>query len=139
MKLTKSIRTELTFVAAGLLVCDAALCAIFAVLHCFDYTVALGALWGSAFAWLSIFLLALRVQKVADCTDDTARAVAQKRLRSSYFARMMLMVFAVVIGIVVPFFHYIAVLVPFLVPQPVLMLRRAIVTRREKQQKEAEN
>ena len=66
MKLEPSIRTELRFVAGGLLIGDALICAVFALLNKFDYTVPLGALWGSVFAWLSIFLLALRVQKVAD-------------------------------------------------------------------------
>ena len=126
MKLEPSIRTELRFVA-GLLIGDALICAVFALLNKFDYTVPLGALWGSVFAWLSIFLLALRVQKVAD-SEGEEKALAQKRLRSSYFARMLLMVAAVV----APCFHYVAALVPFLVPQPVLMLRRSIVTARAK-------
>ena len=104
---------------------------MFALLNKFDYTVPLGALWGSVFAWLSIFLLALRVQKVAD-SEGEEKALAQKRLRSSYFARMLLMVAAVVVGVVAPCFHYVAALVPFLVPQPVLMLRRSIVTTRAK-------
>ncbi|MBQ1264736.1 MAG: ATP synthase subunit I [Oscillospiraceae bacterium] len=138
MKLTKSIRTELTFLALGLLACACAICAVFALLHRFDYTVALGALWGSIFAWLRIFLLAVQVQKLADCTDDSARAIAQNRLRASYFVRMIVMVFAIVVGIIVPFLHYIAVLLPFLLAQPVLMLRRAIVSRQEKRQKEAD-
>lgn len=138
MKLTKSIRTELVFLAVGLLICACAICAVFALMHRFDYTVALGVLWGSIFAWLRIFVLAVQVQKFADSTDDTSRTVAQNRLRASYFVRMMVMVFAVVVGIVVPYLHYIAVLLPFLVAQPVLMMRRAIVSRQEKRQKEAE-
>ena len=99
MKLNNAIRRELVFVAAGLAVGDALICAVFALLNKFDYTVPLGALWGSVFAWLSIFLLALRVQKVAD-SEGEEKALAQKRLRSSYFARMLLMVAAVVVGVV---------------------------------------
>ena len=85
MKLEPSIRTELRFVAGGLLIGDALICAVFALLNKFDYTVPLGALWGSVFAWLSIFLLALRVQKVAD-SEGEEKALAQKRLRSSYWS-----------------------------------------------------
>lgn len=131
MKLNNAIRRELVFVAAGLAVGDALICAVFALLHKFDYTVPLGAVWGSAFAFLNVYLLALRVQKVAD-SEDADKKIAQNRLRSSYFGRMMLMVFAIVVGIIVPWFHYISVLIPFLIPQPVMMLRRAIVTAREK-------
>ena len=131
MKLNNAIRRELVFVAAGLAVGDALICAVFALLHKFDYTVPLGAVWGSAFAFLNVYLLALRVQKVAD-SEDADKKIAQNRLRSSYFGRMMLMVFAIVVGVIVPWFHYISALIPFLIPQPVMLLRRAIVTAREK-------
>ena len=131
MKLNNAIRRELVFVAAELAVGDALICAVFALLHKFDYTVPLGAVWGSAFAFLNVYLLALRVQKVAD-SEDADKKIAQNRLRSSYFGRMMLMVFAIVVGVIVPWFHYISALIPFLIPQPVMMLRRAIVTAREK-------
>lgn len=131
MKLNNAIRRELVFVAAGLAVGDALICAVFALLHKFDYTVPLGAVWGSAFAFLNVYLLALRVQKVAD-SEDADKKIAQNRLRSSYFGRMMLMVFAIVVGVIIPWFHYISALIPFLIPQPVMMLRRAIVTAREK-------
>ena len=131
MKLNNAIRRELVFVAAGLAVGDALICAVFALLHKFDYTVPLGAVWGSAFAFLNVYLLALRVQKVAD-SEYADKKIAQNRLRSSYFGRMMLMVFAIIVGVIVPWFHYISALIPFLIPQPVMMLRRAIVTDREK-------
>ena len=101
MKLNNAIRRELVFVAAGLAVGDALICAVFALLHKFDYTVPLGAVWGSAFAFLNVYLLALRVQKVAD-SEDADKKIAQNRLRSSYFGRMMLMVFAIVVGVIVP-------------------------------------
>ena len=48
-----------------------------------------------------------------------------------------ILVAAVVAGVALPFLNYIAALVPFLVPQPVMMLRKAIVSRRA--QKEADN
>ena len=83
MKLNNAIRRELAFVAAGLAVGDALICAVFALLHKFDYTVPLGAVWGSAFAFLNVYLLALRVQKVAD-SEDADKKIAQNRLRSSY-------------------------------------------------------
>lgn len=130
MKLDKSIRTELTFVAVGLAVGAVLTCVVFALLHAFDYTVALGALWGSVFAWLSIFMLAIYVQKVADSSEEE-KPLAQKRLRSSYSLRMLLMVAAIVAGIILPFLNYIAALIPFLIPQPVLMFRRRVVRKKD--------
>ena len=84
MKLNNAIRRELVFVAAGLAVGDALICAVFALLHKFDYTVPLGAVWGSAFAFLNVYLLALRVQKVAD-SEDADKKIAQNRLRCILF------------------------------------------------------
>ena len=131
MKLDKSIRREILYVAIGLAVGDGLICAAFALLNSFDYTVPLGALWGSAFALLNVWLLARRVQKVADWSEEEKK-LARKQLNSSYFTRLMLMALAIVVGVIAPCFHYISTLLPFLIPQPVMMLRRAIVTSREK-------
>lgn len=129
MKLDKSIRTELAFVVGGLVVGDVLICVVFALLHAFDYTVALGALWGSLFAWLSIFLLAVYVQKAADASEEE-KPIAQNRLRATYSLRMFLMAAAIVASVVIPFLNYIAALIPFLIPQPVLMLRRRVVRKK---------
>ena len=141
MKLNQSIVKELRYVAASLGVFAGVICAVFAALHRLDYTVILGALWGSVFAFLNVWLLARRVQQVSDSTGEEQK-LAQNKLRTSYMGRMMLMAFAIVVGIIAPFFHYIAVLLPFLVPQPVMMLRRAITGKREareQQTKEEDN
>ncbi len=141
MKLNKSIAKELRYVAVSLGICVALICAVFAALQRLDYTVVLGALWGSGFAFLNVWLLARRVQQVSDSTGEEQK-LAQNKLRTSYMGRMMLMAFAIVVGIIAPFFHYIAVLLPFLVPQPVMMLRRTITGKREareQQTKEEDN
>ncbi len=138
MKLDKAVRAELWYVAAGLLVCDAALCAVFALIGKFDYTVPLGALWGSVFAFLRMYLLARRVQKLSDMDPERAQQSAKGQLAASYYGRIMLMVLAIVVGVIAPCFHYIAVLIPFLVPQPVLLLRRAVI-RRKTQKTEGES
>ena len=133
MKLNQAIIKELRYVAAALGVCTALICAVFAVLHKFSYTVVLGAVWGSVFAFLNVWLLARRVQRVSDCPEEEKK-IAQNQLRTSYFSRMMLTAFAIVVGIIAPCFHYIAVLLPFLVPQFVMMLRRAVTRKRSESQ-----
>ena len=132
MKLEKSMRAELGYIAVGLAICDALVCGVFAVLGKFDYTVVLGALWGSVFAFLGMYLLARRVQKLSDMKNEQAQQTARGQLTASYYGRIMLMVFAVVVGVIAPCFQYIAVVVPFLAPQPVMLLRRAL-TRRKNQ------
>ena len=129
-QLNKDVRGELLYVLVGELVCDGLLCLAFALLHYFNYTVLLGALWGTAFAMLNLYLLARRVQRIADA-GEADKASAQKQLKASYLGRIMLMALAIVAGVLVPWFHYIAVLVPFLVPQPVMMIRRAAVSKKQ--------
>ena len=75
MKLEKSMRAELGYIAVGLAICDALVCGVFAVLGKFDYTVVLGALWGSVFAFLGMYLLARRVQKLSDMLSKGKRRV----------------------------------------------------------------
>ena len=130
-KLSKDIRHELLYVAVGLAVSCGLICGVFALLGRFNYTVLLGALWGSVFAFLNLFLLARRVQRLADGTEEE-QALAKQKLKSSYLGRIMLMAFAIIVGILVPWFHYIAVVVPFLVTQPVMLIRRSIVSARAK-------
>lgn len=130
-KLNRDIQHELLYVAIGLLVCDVLICLVFALLHRFRYTVPLGALWGSLFSFFNLYLLAVRVQRIAD-SDEQDKATAQKQLKASYMGRLMVLAFAVITGVLIPWFHYIAVLVPFLVPQPVMMIRRAMLSARAK-------
>ena len=70
-------------------------------------------MWGSFFALLNLYLLARRVQRISD-SGEADKAAAQKQLKASYLGRIMIMAFAVVTGVLIPWFHYIAVLVPFL-------------------------
>lgn len=123
--LSKDVRAELRYVLIGEIVCSALICVVFALLHRLDYTVPLGAVWGSFFALLNLYLLARRVQRISD-SGEADKAAAQKQLKASYLGRIMIMAFAVVTGVLIPWFHYIAVLVPFLAPQPIMMIRRAV-------------
>ena len=127
--LSKDVRAELRYVLIGEIVCSALICVVFALLHRLDYTVPLGAVWGSFFALLNLYLLARRVQRISDA-GEADQASAQKQLKASYLGRIMIMAFAIVVGVIVPWFHYIAALVPFLVPQPVMLLRRAMLSAR---------
>lgn len=64
--LSKDVRAELRYVLIGEIVCSALICVVFALLHRLDYTVPLGAVWGSFFALLNLYLLARRVQRISD-------------------------------------------------------------------------
>ena len=99
--LSKDVRAELRYVLIGEIVCSALICVVFALLHRLDYTVPLGAVWGSFFALLNLYLLARRVQRISD-SGEADKAAAQKQLKASYLGRIMIMAFAVVTGVLIP-------------------------------------
>lgn len=111
MKLSPSVKKETSHITLGVLAGDAIMIAVFAVLKRLDYTVLLGALLGSAAAIGNFLLMCLAVQKAMD-DPDRAKAIVQ----GSYGKRMLGMVAVMVVGLVVPWFNGIAVLVPFLLP-----------------------
>ena len=111
MKLSPSVKKETGHITLGVLVGDAIIIAVFAVLKRLDYTVLLGALLGSAAAIGNFLLMCLAVQKAME-DPDRAKAIVQ----GSYGKRMLGMVAVMVVGLVVPCFHGIAVLIPFLLP-----------------------
>jgi len=111
MKLSPSVKKETGHITLGVLAGDAIMIAVFAVLKRLDYTVLLGALLGSAAAIGNFLLMCLAVQRAME-DPDRAKAIVQ----GSYGKRMLGMVAVMVVGLVVPWFNGIAVLVPFLLP-----------------------
>lgn len=111
MKLSPSVKKETGHITLGVLVGDAIMIAVFAAMKHLDYTVLLGALLGSIAAIGNFLLMCLAVQKAME-NPDRAKAIVQ----GSYGKRMLGMVAVMVVGLVVPWFNGIAVLVPFLLP-----------------------
>ncbi len=121
MKIQKAILTETLHISIGIIACDIIMCVIFAVLGKFDYTVLLGALFGSVFAVGNFFLLGLTVQNALKKKEDQ-----KKLVRVSYSGRMLLCAVGIVLGILLPCFNTVAAIVPFLMPQPVILAMRAL-------------
>ena len=121
MKIQKSILKETAHIAAGVLIGDIIMCAVFALLHRFDYTVVLGALLGSVIAVANIFLLGLTLQKAVGMKEYASRYV-----RQSYSLRMFFCFAGVIVSVIAPCFHPIAAIVPLLMPQLVIYAMRAL-------------
>ena len=111
MKLSPAIIKETKHIALGVLIGDVAMIAVFALLKKLDYTVFLGALLGSAASILNFFLMGVRAQKAMADPDRAAMII-----RRSYTARMLFMVAVMAVGVLAPFFHTVATVLPFLFP-----------------------
>ena len=120
MKIDPAIRRETRRVACGIAVADLLMFGVFLLLKKFDYTVILGALLGSAAAVLNFFLLGITMQKAADREDGQ-----KKLVQSSYSLRMMMICLTIILGAVLPVFHTVAVIVPFLLNTPIILLLQA--------------
>ena len=109
MKLSPAILKETKHIAAGVLIGDAVMIAVFALLKRLDYTVFLGAALGSVAVIVNFLVLGIRAQRAME-DPDRARVIIQR----SYTLRMLLMVAVMAIGVIAPCFHTVAVVVPFL-------------------------
>ena len=109
MKLSPAIIKETKHIAIGVLIGDAVMIAVFALLKRLDYTVFLGAALGSIAVIVNFLVLGIRAQRAME-DPDRARVIIQR----SYTFRMLLMVAVMAIGVIAPCFHTVAVVIPFL-------------------------
>ncbi len=158
MKLQPAVKAETRKMALGVGILTVLMIAAFLVSRSFDLTVLLGALLGCGAAIGNFFLMALTVQKITedmpvlppreepeetdgeeDETEKKEEPLSDeakqggKRMQLSYTLRMLMMAGVAALGVWLPIFHPVAVLVPMLFPRIVIALRGML----EKKQKEA--
>ena len=119
MKLQEASRRELKRIAAGSVICLAAMLGVFFLLSMFqtvkfDYTVLLGGVIGTALAIGNFWLLCLTIQQAAQSGDEKQM---KARFQLSYNARLVLQAAWIVAAYLLPWFHVIAAAVPLLFPR----------------------
>ena len=118
----KSIAARETLkLGCGMLIGDALMCAVFALLGAFDYTVVLGALLGTAGSLLNFYLLGVTMQKTMNRESGQKKAV-----QLSYTLRMLMMIAVCIVGYLLPWFQTFAVIIPYLFATPVILILQAI-------------
>ncbi len=118
MKLQEATKRETLHIAVGTLVFSFVMNGVFALLGKWDVTVLWGTLLGGGFAVANFFLLALSVQRVAAEADEKR---ARAKMQMSYSMRMLATVVVGVIGVSVPCFSWVAVLIPLLFPRVTIL------------------
>ncbi len=121
-KVDKAVKAETIYIAVWVLILSALMQAVFLLIGRWDYTVLCGNLLGGGAAVLNFFLMGLGVQKAVTQDEQTARST----IKLSQTGRLMMMLGFAVIGLVVPVFHPIAVLVPMLFPRIAIALRPVV-------------
>lgn len=122
MKIDPTVRRESRRIALAVLILSALMEAVFLILGRWDYTVLLGNLLGGGAAVLNFFLMGLTIQHAMTLEESEMRA----RVKLSQTARMMMLMLVGVLGIVLPCFHAVAVVVPFLFPRIAIFVRGLI-------------
>ena len=112
MKISETIKKETVHIAIGVLLGDAVMLLVFALLRKLDLTVVLGAALGSVAAVLNFFVMGISVQRALDCPEK-AKAMVQR----SYTWRMLAMAGILVLAVKLPYFHPVAAAVPYLLPR----------------------
>lgn len=114
IKIEQAVKTETMHISVGVASMSVIMLIVFAVTGHFDYTVLLGTLLGGGFACLNFFLMAMAVQRsVSQGDPERARKITQ----SSYTKRLLLLVAVLIVGIKVPYFHWVATIVPLFFPR----------------------
>ena len=135
LKLQPASRRELRRISAGVLIGGAAMEAVFAAVGRWDWPVLWGGLLGCAVAIGNFYYLAVSIQKAAAAQETRAMLV----MRSSYAMRMLIAAAAIILGVALPVFHWLAVLIPLLLPRlTILIMQITGVYKPDKPAKEPE-
>lgn len=119
MKIEPAVIKETKHIGIGVASMSVGMLVLFAVAGAFDYRTVLGALLGGGFAVLNFFLMALSVQRSLQQDDPKA---AKTITQNSYTRRLLLLAAVVALGIKLPWFHGLAVVVPMVFPRITILL-----------------
>ncbi len=126
MKMDKTVKKETAVIIIGTLILGAVMVAVFALLGKYDYTVLTGTALGSFAAVLNFFLMALTVQKAVGCDE----AEAKKKIQISYTVRSIALLAVLGVGVYLPYFHWLPVVVSSLFPRITILFRTAMLKKK---------
>ena len=119
VKIDKVVLKETKYIATFVAIFSVLMQAVFLIIGKWDYTVLLGNLWGAAVAGGNFFVMCLYVQKAVSQEEKEAK----QTIKASQSMRFAAMVLLTGIGVVTPFFNWIAVVVPLVFPSVAIYLR----------------
>ena len=127
-KLPPAVRAQCLYIVAATLILSVLMQAVFLIAGFWNYTVLLGNLWGMAAAILNFLLLALTVTRAVEREEKEAAQL----LRASQAGRLFMQFALALVGALIPVFHTVAVLIPFLFPRVAISLYPMILGRAQK-------
>ena len=127
MKANEIVRKESIYIAYFCTILSVIMQAVFVFCNRWDYTVLLGNLLSLSLSVLNFYFMGITVQK-AVCKDE---ADARKLMKSSSSIRTAVMFVIIAIGVALPVFNTIAVVVPLFFSRIAIMFRPFIKDKKE--------
>ncbi len=115
---------ETAFVTVTVVLLSAVMNAVFLILSFWNLTVLFGTLLGAFAACANFFLMAFSLQKSLEKSAEDAK----KFMKLSHTARLFAMFLVALVGYLVPVFHVVSVVIPFLFPRVAVMVRALFPT-----------
>ncbi len=122
MKIDKTVLKETKYITLFVIIFSVLMQAVFLIISKWDYTILLGNLWGAAVAVGNFFVMGLYVQKAVSQEEKDAK----QTIKASQSIRFAALVLLTGVGVVIPFFNWITVVVPLVFPSFAIFLRPLI-------------
>lgn len=113
MRIEPAVKKETLFILGACLLLSVLMELVFLLAGHWDLTVALGNLLGVFIAVLNFFLMALTVQNSVGQDEKTA----SEKLKLSQRLRMLMIIALAAVGLALPCFHSLAVVIPLFFPR----------------------
>ena len=122
MESRKFVFRQTGLVAAGQVICTAAMIGVFALLNKYDTTVLMGGLVGALIATANFFFMSLFATVAADKAEAQDVAGGQKLIQLSYMGRMLGLFLVLILCAKSGFFDVIALVLPLVFVRPILTI-----------------
>ena len=119
MKANETVKKECIYIAYCCTILSVLMQAVFVVCKRWEYTVLLGNLLSLVASVLNFYFMGLTVQKAVERDESDAK----KLMKSSSSVRTAVLFVIIAIGVALPWFNTVAVIVPVFFPRIAIMLR----------------
>ncbi len=122
VKIDKTVAKETKYIITFVAIFSVLMQAIFLILGEWNYKVLLGNIYGAAMAVGNFFAMCLYIQKAVTQEEKEAK----QTIRTSQSTRFAALVLLCGVGVVIPIFNWITVVVPLIFPSVAIYLRPLI-------------
>ncbi len=122
MKVDKTVIKETKYISFFVIILSVLMQSVFLIISKWNYTVLLGNIYGAAIAVLNFFVMGLYVQKAVGQDEKEAKQTV-KASQSLRFAAIILLAG---VGVVIPVFNPVTVVIPLIFPSIAVFLRPLI-------------